>query len=116
MQLKRLPYELTVCQVKALSDIAFCGDFYALTKTDEELSLVCETKHVPAKALAREDGWKAFRIEGVLDFSMIGVLSAVSQVLAQGGVSIFALSTYNTDYLLVKRESFQKAAKLLTEN
>ena len=82
--------------------ILFCG------KTDEELSLVCLTKDVPAAAEPRDDGWKAFRIQGVLDFSLMGILSKLSGILAENHIGIFAVSTYNTDYILVKKENFTR--------
>ncbi len=64
---------------------------------------------------AREDGWRAFRIEGVLDFSLTGILSAISGILAENGIGIFAVSTYNTDYILVKAENLVKALDVLRE-
>ena len=113
MELKELPYELTVCKVGSFADIDFDRDFFFVGKTDEELSLVCETSDVPIRTLAREDGWRAFRIEGVLDFSLIGILSKISGVLADSGIGIFAVSTYNTDYILVKDENFDRAVEAL---
>lgn len=71
------------------------------------------TKDVPPNTIQRDDGWKAFRIQGVLDFSLIGILAEVAKLLAEHGISIFALSTYNTDYILVKKEHYQKALELL---
>ena len=59
------------------------------------------------------DGWKAFRIQGVLDFSLIGILAKIAIVLADNGISIFAVSTYNTDYVLIKKENYQKALDIL---
>ena len=60
-----------------------------------------------------KDGWKAFRIQGVLDFSLIGILAKIATVLADNGISIFAVSTYNTDYVLIKKENYQKALDIL---
>ena len=82
-------------------------------KTDEEISLVCETSRVPMRTTERDDGWKAFRIQGVLDFSLIGILSKITTLLAENGVGIFAVSTYNTDYILVKAAQFEKALAVL---
>lgn len=109
MKLKKLPYELTVCKVESMADINLNGGFFFIGKTDEELSLVCETRDVPSRTLEREDGWRAFRIEGVLDFSLIGILSKITGVLADSGIGVFAVSTFNTDYILVKAESFDNA-------
>ena len=115
MELKRLPYELTVCKVADAADIDISADFFFVGKTDEEVSLVCRTEDAPAEAIERDDGWKGFRIQGVLDFSLIGILSKLSAVLAENGIGIFAVSTYNTDYILVKSENFERAMAALAE-
>ena len=115
MKLKTLPFELSVCQVDDASAIDLNEDFYFVGRTDEEISLVCKTSCVPAGTTAREDGWKGFRIEGVLDFSLIGILSKISSILAENKIGIFAVSTYNTDYILVKEENFERALKVLAD-
>ena len=83
--------------------------------TDEEKSLVCPVSLVPDNTIEREDGWRAFRIEGVLDFSLIGILAKISTCLAESGIGIFAISTFNTDYILTKTENFDRALKALTD-
>ena len=113
MELRKLPYELTVCKLESTSDIGLDGDFLFVGKTDEEISLVCETREVPDATVAREDGWRGFVVCGTLDFSLIGILSGISTALAENGIGIFAVSTYNTDYILVKAEDFGKAAAAL---
>ena len=115
MILKTLSAELTVCKLADGSWIDLRKDFYFIGKTDEELSLVCRTEETPAETLEREDGWRAFRIQGTLDFSLIGILSKISGILAENGIGIFAVSTYNTDYILVKSENFAQALKALAE-
>lgn len=116
MKLKALPYALTVCRLADVSEIDLKKGFYFLARTDEELSLVCRTEDTPANTAARDDGWRAFRIEGVLDFSLIGILSKISAILAENKIGIFAVSTYNTDYILVKEEHFDRALQVLAEN
>lgn len=113
MELKPLDYQLTVCKVGSLRDISLDDDFFFIGKTDEELSLVCHTEHAPQHTAEREDGWRCFRIEGVLDFSLIGILSKLTAVLAEEGIGVFAVSTYNTDYILVKEERFTEALEAL---
>ena len=113
MKLKKLPYNLTVCQVKDVSVIDFDTDVCFVGKTDEEISLVCRTEDAPAETVERDDGWRGFRIEGVLDFSLIGILSKLSSILAENKIGIFAVSTYNTDYILVKAENFDRAMDVL---
>ncbi|MBO4651199.1 MAG: ACT domain-containing protein [Clostridiales bacterium] len=115
MELKKLPYKLTVCKVKNVSDIDMQSEFFFIGKTDEELSLVCKTEDTPQETIERDDGWKGFRISGVLDFSLIGILSKISGILAEHKIGIFAVSTYNTDYILVKEENFEKALNVLAE-
>ena len=77
--------------------------------------MVCLTENVPGDTLERDDGWKAFRIQGVLDFSLIGILAPIATILAEQKIGIFAVSTYNTDYVLVKKENYEKALKSLEE-
>ena len=70
---------------------------------------------MPSNTTERDDGWRCFRIQGVLDFSLIGILSKISGILAENKIGIFAVSTYNTDYVLVKSENFEKAMTALAE-
>ena len=116
MELKTIPYRFTVCKLMSVGDLPSDVDFCFTAKTDEEISLVCKTEDVPEKTLVRDDGWKGFRIEGILDFSLIGILSKISAILAENKVGIFAVSTYNTDYIFVKEENFDKAINALKDN
>ena len=113
MELKKLPCDLTVCKVASLANVDLDSEFFFLGKTDEELSLVCRTEDVPAATTERDDGWKGFRIKGVLEFSMVGILSKLSGILAENEIGLFAVSTYNTDYILVKEANFAKALEVL---
>ena len=113
MELKKIEHKLSVCKVTDISDIDLTMDFYFIGKTDEELSLVCKTENVPYNTIERDDGWQGFRIQGVLDFSLIGILSKLSGILAEHKIGIFAVSTYNTDYMLVKEENYERALKAL---
>lgn len=113
MELERIPYRLTVCKVADISVVDFNSDFYFIGKTDEELSLVCKTEDTPPETTERDDGWRGFRIKGTLDFSLIGILSKLSGILAEHKIGIFAVSTYNTDYILVKEENFERALSVL---
>ena len=115
MELKIIPYDLTVCKVADTAAIDLSGEFYFIGKTDEELSLVIPTDVVPVETIERDDGWRAFRIQGVLDFSLIGILSKISGLLADAGIGIFTVSTFNTDYILVKKENFEKALGVLAD-
>ena len=111
--LNKLERLLTVCKVKNIDDIDLSKEFYFIGKTDEEISLVCETNDVPENTIEREDGWRGFRIQGILDFSLIGILSKLSGILADNKIGIFAVSTFNTDYILVKDADFEKSLAVL---
>lgn len=113
MKLRKLPYDLTVCKVVKLSDFDQTADFFFIGKTDEELSVVFLTKDVPERTVVRSDGWRGFRIEGTLDFALVGILSKLSAILAQNKIGIFAVSTFNTDYILVKNEDYERAMDVL---
>ena len=115
MKIKVLPQALTVCKVERISEIDLTRPLYFIGRTDEELSLVCETAYAPAHTLEREDGWRGFRIEGTLDFSLVGILSKLSWILAEAKIGIFAVSTYDTDYILVKAEKLNKAKDALSK-
>ena len=113
MEIKRIHQDFSVCQVKDYSLVNLDSEYSFIEKTDEEKSLVCITSEVPENTIQRDDGWNAFRIQGVLDFSLIGILAKIATVLADKGISIFAVSTYNTDYVLIKKENYQKALEVL---
>ena len=113
MELKWIEGPLTVCKLSSTDLIDLRGDLYFIGRTDEELSLVCRTEAAPAETLAREDGWRGFRIQGALDFSLIGLLSRLSGILSASGIGIFAVSTYDTDYILVKAENVHRAVRAL---
>ncbi len=111
MNIEVLPQRLSVCQVETLPpvlpELCFVG------RTDRELSLVCETEQVPERVHRREDGWRAFRVAGQLEFSLVGILAELSGILAEAGVGIFAISTYDTDYILVKEQHLPAALSAL---
>ena len=113
MEIKRFDYDFSVCKVKDISAVDFSQEYCFIGKTDEELSVVCLTNRAPEETLERDDGWKAFRIQGVLDFSLIGILAEISAILAENKIGIFAISTYNTDYILTKAENYEKALNTL---
>ena len=115
MEIKKLDCSFSVCKVKDYSEINFDSEYYFLGRTDEEYSLVCITENVPNNVIERDDNWKAFRIQGVLDFSLIGILSQISTLLAENQIGIFAISTYNTDYILTKKDNYNKALKVLSD-
>jgi len=91
---------------------ALKSSFFAVTRTDEELSLVLP-ESIKIESDAFEPGWVCFKVEGPLEFELVGIFAGISTVLAEAGVSIFALSTFDTDYVLVKREQVRAAKEAL---
>ena len=115
MKLKKLRHKFSVCKVEDYSMVDFNQEFCFTGRTEEENSLVCMTENVPENATERDDGWRAFRIQGILDFSLIGILARIAGLLAQNEIGIFAVSTYNTDYILTKEENYEKALEILKQ-
>ena len=115
MKIKVIKDNFSVCKVKDYSQVDLNDEFCFIAKTDEENSLVCITENVPNNVTEREDGWRVFRIQGVLDFSLIGILARISGLLAEHEIGIFVISTFNTDYILTKEENYLKAIKVLDE-
>jgi hypothetical protein len=116
MDLKIIHREFSICKLKDLSKVNFNDEYCFLGKTEEEISLVCDSRYVPKNYLECENGWRAFRIQGILDFSLVGILSKISTLLADSRIGIFAISTYNTDYILVKEENWNLTVDVLSKN
>lgn len=115
MQIKKIDGEFSVCKVADFSQVNLNRSYCFIGVTDEENSLVCMTQSVPDNTTHRDDGWAAFRIQGVLDFSLIGILANISTLLAEHQIGLFAISTYNTDYILVKQEKYEKTLRVLSD-
>ena len=115
MKIEKVAADLSVCKVENYSEVDLSQEYCFIGKTDEENSLVCLTENVPKNVAVRDDGWKAFRVQGTLDFSLIGILSRISAILADNKIGIFAISTYNTDYILVKAENYNNSLTVLAE-
>ena len=113
MTIQPIAGQFTVCQANDPALIDWAKPFTFAARTDQELSLVCRTTDALAHTVSREDGWRAFRICGPLDFSLVGVLAGIASILAKERISIFAVSTYDTDYILVREERFGKALDAL---
>lgn len=116
MEIIKIAHNFSVCKLASLDGIDFTSPYCFLGITDEEISLVCETEKVPKDTIAREDNWNAFRVSGTLAFSLVGILSSIATILANAHISIFAISTYNTDYVLVKSQDYDKALHHLSVN
>lgn len=117
LQLKFLDGVFTVHRISVGSKISptvYESNFFAVTKTDEELSIVCDSSiHVESEK--SEAGWSCFKVVGPLDFSLTGVLAKLSTCLAEANISIFAISTYDTDYILVRTQEMERAQSTLIQ-
>ena len=112
-----LTESLAICRLEkdaAIPEWARTGSFVSTTRTAEELSIVCPQIQVPA-GMKREEGWRCIKVQGPLDFSLTGILASLTTPLAKEGISVFAISTYDTDYLLVKEENLEKAIEILVK-
>ena len=113
MRIEVLEPEFTVCRVTDYSEVDLEGEFVFTGSTDGERSLVCPTSAVPDDTVSREDGWRAFRIVGQLNFSLVGVLASITSALAAEGIPIFVVSTFDTDYVLVRSRDLSGASDAL---
>ena len=116
MQIKPLDKDFCIYKLDSIDLNVLNSNFCFYAKTDEEISLVCEADKRITDYVSRDDGWKAFRIEGILDFSLIGILAKITALLAENKIGIFAVSTYNTDYILVKEYNFERSLEVLRLN
>ena len=115
LKISILPDSLVICQFPKDTPIplyVFASTFFSITQTEDELSVVCDQSVIPANVKKVED-WRAFKVEGPLDFSQVGILSSLATPLAENQIPIFAISTYDTDYLLVQSKHFGEAKKVL---
>jgi uncharacterized protein len=115
LPLSLLPETLAVCRLAADAPVpawAWTGEPASVTRTREELSIVCRAGAVP-EGVDAEQGWRCLKVEGPLDFALTGILAALASPLAAAGVALFALSTFDTDYLLVKAETLDRAVEAL---
>lgn len=113
MVLEVIKNEFTVCKVENVDCVDLNSDFTFFSKCDNELSLVCLNEKVPENTLESEPGWSCFRITGQLDFSLIGIIADISSVLSSKKIGIFVISTYNTDYVMVKSDRLNSAIAFL---
>ena len=113
MKLEVLPQLFSVCKVDDYGGIDLGAPFVFTGATDGEKSLVCPVALVPANTIARSDDWRAIRVAGTLDFSLVGILASLSTTLADAGVGLFAVSTFDTDYILAKSADFDRALAAL---
>ena len=117
MKLEPIEGLFAVCRLPAGTafEIPEDSQFLSVTLTDNELSLVCDQSLVPSAAKV-EPGWRCLRVAGQIPFETIGLLASLTQPLAEQNISVFAVSTFDTDYLLVKAEDWKTAVATLKAN
>lgn len=116
MRFKLLEDTFSVCKIARAEQIPWDEPFVFVGKTDTEISLVCPTKAVPLQCAQEETGWRCFRVEGPLDFSLVGILSKITGMLAKEEIPVFAVSTFDTDYLLVREAYLPRARETLEQS
>lgn len=112
-ELLLLAQEFCVCKVREWTPDLFDAAYCFMARTPDENSLVCPSILAPHNCIAREDGWRCLCVKGPLDFSLTGVLAGIVGPLSTAGIAIFSISTYDTDYILVKSESLTTAIQAL---
>lgn len=118
MKLFVLPDTFSICRFSAdhaIPSIPACA-FVSVTRTSTELSVVCRSDQLSSDALERSDGWRCIAVEGPLDFALTGVLHSLLKPLATAKISVFTISTFETDYLLVRGESLDRAIEVLARD
>jgi hypothetical protein len=117
LTLSVLPDVFAICRLDsdaAMPGWATAGGFFSITRTQDELSIVCLQDAVPA-GVRCESGWRCLKVEGPLALTLIGILASLTSALAQAGINLFAVSTYDTDYLLVQEDKLERAILALSE-
>jgi len=118
LELQLIDLDLTIVKLASIDDLGGLiskARFFSLTKTDDEVSLVIDTACAPSNQFASA-GWNVFKIIGPLDFSLVGILEKVIHPLSKNDISVFTVSTFDTDYILVKKEQVSSARKILSNN
>ncbi|HAT56090.1 MAG TPA: ACT domain-containing protein [Veillonellaceae bacterium] len=113
MNIEKLKGEFSICSLSDFSEADLSRPFCFAARTDQEYSLVCPSDRVPEHTKKESRGWRAFRVQGTMELSLIGILAGISSILASEGINIFVVSTYDTDYILVKEDRTDKAAAAL---
>ena len=114
-RLSAMPHDLAIVRLEAGAAIpawAMAGEFFSVTRTSDELSIVCDAGRAPNGVKAQR-GWRALKVHGPFELSEVGVMAALSSALAAVGVSVFAIATFDTDYLLVNEQQLEAAIEAL---
>lgn len=116
MNIRLIPEEFIVCKLTSLDEVIMNKPYTFVAVTDDEISLVCAKRDLPLGAEVSEEGWRIFKIDEILDFTLIGIIGRIGSLLAEKAISIFVVSTFNTDYFMVKEKMLSEAIGTLEEN
>lgn len=116
MRLKVLEEEFAICKLRDLESLDLNQEICFLAKTDEEISFICTVDHIPKTCLNYKKGWVAIRVQEKLDFDLVGVVAAIADILAEEQISVYSVSTYNTIYMLIRKENLKEASRMLELN
>ena len=116
MKIQIIDKILSVSKVKSIKSLDFNQEFLFIAKTDNEISIVHDKDYKLEDVTEESNYWRAFRVDDVLDFNLVGIIKKISTLLANNNIPIFVVSTYDTDYIMVMEENFNKAIRLLKEN
>lgn len=112
-----LQEQLAVCRLEKDAHIpewALSGSLFSITRTAEELSIVCRQSSVPEGTRCERD-WRCLQVQGPLDFSLTGILTSLLTPLTDAGIAVFAISTYDTDYVMIKEKNLERAVRVLSQ-
>jgi hypothetical protein len=117
LELRTISGQFGICKLQSGASIpswAISGKFWSVTRTETEISVVCPQENMPQGTEA-ERNWRVLEVAGPLSFEMVGVLLSLAALLAEAGVSIYSVSTFETDLILIREESFEIACRALTK-
>ncbi len=116
MNIKLIEQEFVISKVENLNEINVHDEFCFISKTDEEISLICTTRYVPNTCIDSQRGYRAIRFEGILNFNEVGIIARITSLLALNEISVITVGTFNTDYIFIKNAKLGKALDILKAN
>lgn len=116
MILQVIKKDFSIFKVKSINDEMLQHEFVFISKTDSELSVICESQYVIEDAILVEDGWGCFRIAEDASFGKYGMIAFLADIIAKQKTAILAVATYDTDYIFVKKDKLEGVINALIEN
>ncbi len=116
MKIKVLEQEFVICKIESFEEVSIHDEFCFISKTNDEISLVCTSRYIPNKVTNIQKGYRAFRFEEELNFNAIGTIAKVTSLLSLNEIQLLVISTFNTDYFLIKNTKLNKALDILSAN